>query len=78
MKNIIFATLSILLAILLLCALNYKSDQEAQETWHNGMCNYCGGHYKLDDIRTVGREQVTVYYYRCDKCGHQIKLAQEP
>lgn len=58
--------LIILLFIMRSCA--------SESIWNNGICSYCGGHYRFQ--QAIGHNHYTEYMYTCDKCGHSIEVAQ--
>lgn len=41
-------------------------------TYNNGICKNCGGHYEFQNA--VGHHAVTDYVYKCDKCGNLIEI----
>ena len=41
--------------------------------YNNGVCEKCGGHYSYSDS-VGGRYGATSYMYKCDDCGHVIRV----
>lgn len=62
------------LAIVLLIVLLFIRSCASSSIWNNGICSYCGGHYKFQ--QAIGHQYTTNYIYICDKCGHSIEVAQ--
>lgn len=60
-------------AIILLIILYLMRSCASENTWNNGICSYCGGHYKFQ--QAIGHQYSTDYMYTCDKCGHSIEVA---
>ncbi len=62
------------IAIILLIVLYLMRSCASESLWNNGICSYCGGHYKFQ--QAIGHNHYTEYMYTCDKCGHSIEVAQ--
>ena len=60
-------------AIIFLILLFILRSCVSSNTWNNGICSYCGGHYKFQ--QAIGHNHYTEYMYTCDKCGHSIEVA---
>ena len=65
--TIIFSLL-IGFGIMGLCNLQKKIDTE---TYNEGVCEKCGGHYTIFDVEHI-RNSGDIYYYKCDNCGKVI------
>lgn len=62
------------LGILLLIALLFIRSCSSSVAWNNGICSYCGGHYKFQ--QAIGHQSYTDYMYICDTCGRSIEVAE--
>jgi len=62
------------LCILLLIALLFIRSCSSSVAWNNGICSYCGGHYKFQ--QAIGHQHTTDYLYTCDTCGRSIEVAE--
>ena len=51
-----------------LCNLERKIDTE---TYNEGVCVKCGGHYTIFDVEHI-RNSGDIYYYKCDNCEKVI------
>lgn len=60
--------------ILLLIALLFIRSCSSSVAWNNGICSYCGGHYKFQ--QAIGHQHMTDYLYTCDTCGRSIEVAE--
>ena len=65
-----FFVVCVILIIVLLIVRSCVSESR----WNNGICSYCGGHYRFQ--QAIGHNHYTEYMYTCDKCGHSIEIAQ--
>jgi len=59
-------------AIILLIVLCLMRSCVSENKWNNGICSYCGGHYKFQ--QAIGHQHFTNYMYTCDKCGYSIEV----
>lgn len=62
------------LAILLIIAIFIMRSCISNNLWDNGICSYCGGHYKFQ--QAIGHRNYTSYMYICDTCGRSIEVAE--
>ena len=65
---------TVLLLLLVLIVL-FISSCNSSNTYNNGICKLCGGHYKF--FQAVGHQFFTNYLYKCDKCGNIIEVNQK-
>lgn len=61
-------------AMILLFVLCFIRSCTSESTWNNGICSYCGGHYKFQ--QAIGHLYFTDYMYTCDKCGRSIEIGK--
>jgi len=62
------------LCIIVIIVLSFIRSCSSNITWNNGICSYCGGHYKFQ--QAIGHQYFTKYMYICDKCGRSIEVAE--
>ena len=55
-----------------LIVLLFVRSCSSNTAWNNGICPYCGGHYKF--IQAIGHQITTDYLYICDTCGNSIEI----
>lgn len=65
-----WGTIGILFLIIIVLFIVSKAC--SANTYNNGICKLCGGHYEY--IEAVGRRYETHYLYRCNKCGDLIEI----
>lgn len=56
----------------LLILLLFVRSCSSNTAWNNGICPYCGGHYKFH--QAIGHQITTDYLYICDTCGNSIEV----
>lgn len=61
-----------IILINLLILLLFVRSCSSNTAWNNGICPYCGGHYKFH--QAIGHQITTDYLYICDTCGHSIEV----
>ena len=63
-----------IITIIIICAIVIIGINSANSnSYNNGICIKCGGHYKLYDI--VATKSYPLYYYKCDSCEHVISTS---
>lgn len=67
-----FSWIFLVILILLLVALLFIRSCSSNTAWNNGICPYCGGHYKFH--QAIGHQITTDYLYICDTCGNSIEV----
>lgn len=72
MKKVICIILAIMALLLIAMWLKGSDKRHNERIWHEGECEICGGHYKYVD--TEYHRDGEAYVYRCDGCGHKIKM----
>ena len=64
----------IALLIVILVALLFIRSCSSSVIWNDGICPYCGGHYKFQ--QAIGHRNYTDYMYTCDTCGRSIEIGE--
>ena len=64
----------IILLFLIMFVIWFVTSCNSSNTYNNGICRECGGHYVFQNA--VGHKYETNYIYVCDTCGKLIEINQ--
>lgn len=73
--EIVAAVIVLIVVIVAVVFLNIKEGcaiNDIYETYNNGLCLNCGGHYVFK--QAIGHQYDTGYLYQCDRCGQLVEL----